>query len=588
MFNRTFGWVQNPSDFKKLKLTVQIFDPSSKHYQHLRDKLVQQKIVCFDDIRRNLQTKLNNDIDMFSYTELVGSSKDKFDHSTGGDRSKAEANSLIQISWLPQQWKRTGKLFTDNWTSDGFLRWAVSLNFLSADRDTDMFSITDLGKEFSQTAEDSDEEAELLTRALLSYPPATQVLKVLSENIGYHTKFFIGEQLGFRGERGFTSYDEKLMIDWLKNAPKKERSKIRSDVEGTSDKYARLISGWLKKLGLISTHSSKISQKGEEFASFQSYRITAKGKHAIRQAHGSSKNSRVEKYLMWEFLATDGKNRDYIRTRRAYILKILQKTKSFNVMLTKLKEKGFHDDEAIIRNDIAGLNTFGLRIEYGNQTVDLKDLISDFSIPNLNVTTILKDVESERRKAEFMRRTNLATKYIELLDIAFDGNRNRDFEMITAELFHKIYKLDSILLGGGRKPDVLVSTNKFGMIIDTKAYGEGYSKSISEADKMIRYIEDNQKRDIERNPTLWWEDFEEHIPQDQFYFIWVSGKFVGRFQEQLDYTANQTNTKGGALNVDQLLLGADAVMKGLLDPHDLPKYINNNEIILVGESYEKN
>lgn len=588
MFNRTFGWVQNPSDFKKLKLTVQIFDSSSAHYRHLRDELIQQEIIYFEDIRNQLQTKLTNNIDVFSYTELVGSSKDKFDRSTGGQRSKAEANSLIQISWLPQQWKKTGKHFTDNWTSDGFLRWAVSLNFVRADRNTDMFSITDLGKEFSQTAEDSDEEAELLTRALLSYPPATQVLKILSENIGYHTKFFIGDQLGFRGEKGFTSYDEKLMIDWLKSAPKKDRSKIRSDVEGTSDKYARMISGWLKKLGLVSTLSTKINNGNETFASFQGYGITAKGKHAIRQAHGSSKNSRIEKYLMWEFLATDGKNRDYIRTRRAYIVEFLQETKSFNVLLTKLKEKGFNDDEEIIKNDIEGLNTFGLRIEHDDQTIELKDVIHDFSIPNLNVTTILKDEESEKRKAYFMRHTNLAPKYIELLDIAFDGSRNRDFEMVTAELFRKVYKLDSLLLGGGRKPDGLVFTNKFGMIIDTKAYGEGYSKSISEADKMIRYIEDNQKRDIERNPTVWWEDFDDHIPLDQFYFIWVSGKFVGRFQDQLDYTASQTNTRGGALNVEQLLLGADAVMKGHLDAHDLPKYINNNEIIFVGESDGEN
>ena len=30
---RTFGWVQNPSDFTKLKKTVQVFDPQSKQYE---------------------------------------------------------------------------------------------------------------------------------------------------------------------------------------------------------------------------------------------------------------------------------------------------------------------------------------------------------------------------------------------------------------------------------------------------------------------------------------------------------------------------------------------------------------------------
>ncbi|MEG2708665.1 MAG: restriction endonuclease FokI recognition domain-containing protein, partial [Vagococcus sp.] len=33
MISRTYGWVQNPSDFSKLKLVVQLFDATSTHYQ---------------------------------------------------------------------------------------------------------------------------------------------------------------------------------------------------------------------------------------------------------------------------------------------------------------------------------------------------------------------------------------------------------------------------------------------------------------------------------------------------------------------------------------------------------------------------
>ena len=40
MSSRTYGWVQNPSDFSKLKLVVQIFDSSSDHYKRLRDHLI--------------------------------------------------------------------------------------------------------------------------------------------------------------------------------------------------------------------------------------------------------------------------------------------------------------------------------------------------------------------------------------------------------------------------------------------------------------------------------------------------------------------------------------------------------------------
>src|SRR5699024_3295790 len=217
---------------------------------------------------------------------------------------------------------------------------------------SDMFTITDLGKEFAFTEDDSNEEQELLINSLLKYPPATQVLRILSENDGYKTKFFIGNQLGFRGEKGFTSYDETLMIDWIKSAPEHEITSIRNDVEGTSDKYARMISTWLKKLGLIYSHSEKIEKNSGKFNNFMAYEITAKGKHSLRQANGFSSNSRVRKHVMWEFLATNGSNRNYVRTRRAHILKSLQETSSFNVLLDKLKQSGF-DDDKYINNFIA-------------------------------------------------------------------------------------------------------------------------------------------------------------------------------------------------------------------------------------------
>ena len=118
------------------------------------------------------------------------------------------------------------------------------------------------------------------------------------------------------------------MQDWLLNGTVSEQSTIKSDVEGTSDKYARMIANWLYKLGLVTKITPKVETINGEISGFQVYRLTGKGRHAIRQAHGSAKNKKVTKYLTWEFLATDGANRDYIRTRRAYILQLLQKTKN--------------------------------------------------------------------------------------------------------------------------------------------------------------------------------------------------------------------------------------------------------------------
>ena len=40
---RTFGWVQNPSNFESLKKVVAIFDNTSKTYNELKDKKMGKK-----------------------------------------------------------------------------------------------------------------------------------------------------------------------------------------------------------------------------------------------------------------------------------------------------------------------------------------------------------------------------------------------------------------------------------------------------------------------------------------------------------------------------------------------------------------
>lgn len=577
MIIRTYGWVQNPSDFDKLKLVVQIFDPTSLHYANLTHNLV-PNYIPLQGIKNKLLQKLNNSSDEFSYTELVGTSK----NSSGApakNRKEAIADGLIQVTILPQSSETTGKMWTDNWTADGYLRWALSLNFVKHDRETDLCKITDLGLKFSASPSKSNTEQDILRKALLSYPPASQVLNILEKAKEPVTKFYIGNQLGFSGEKGFTSYDETLMKEWFANGTVEEQKKIKSDVEGTSDKYARMICNWLEKVGYVSKQATTVKTVNGEKAGFQNYSITARGVHALNQANGSSKNNRVKKFLTWEFLAVDGKNKNYVRSRRAYILQFLKTTKSFNALINSLRTLGFNDDIEIIKNDIRGLNNFGINIQENGNAVNLKDDFLDFTIPNLDLTAELKDKAADAIKAKFLKLTGLSMKYIELLDIAYDSSRNRDFEILTADLFKNVYGLEAMHLGGGRKPDAIAQTNHFGIIIDTKAYGNGYSKSISQEDEMVRYIEDNQQRSITRNSVEWWKNFNSSIPSTAFYFLWVSSKFVGKFDDQLLSTYNRTNTYGGALNVEQLLMGAYKVKAGLLGIDKIPSYFKNKEIV---------
>lgn len=576
MISRTYGWVQNPSDFKKLKLVVQIFDPTSEHYKKLKTDLV-PKYIPLQDIKNQLLTKLNSSCSDFSYTELVGTTKNK-DGEIAKKRKEAIADGLIQVTILPQSYKTSGKMWTDNWTADGYLRWALSLNFVQHDRNNDICKITDLGKRFSSSENSSLEEENILKTALLSYPPAFQVLKILSNSKTPVSKFYIGNHLGFCGEKGFTSYDESLMTEWFKTGTVEEQKKIKRDIEGTSDKYARMICNWLEKIDLVAKQSTRVKTINGEKAGFLKYYITGKGKHAFMQADGSSKNSKIIKFFTWEFLATDGKNKNYVRSRRAYILKHLKKTTSFDKLIDNLRNLGFNDSIEIIENDIDGLNNFGIQIEKNDNSIVLRDNFYDFTIPILNLTEELKDNETNKLKSDFLQRTGLPMKYIELLDIATDSNRNRDFEIITAELFKNVYGLDAMHLGGGRKPDGIVYTNNFGIIVDTKAYSNGYSKSMSEEDKMVRYIEDNKLRDTNINSTEWWKNFNPNIPNNSFYFLWVSSKFIGKFNEQLANTHNRTSTNGGALNVEQLLMGAYKVKKGDLSVQEIPFYFLNKEI----------
>ena len=97
-------------------------------------------------------------------------------------------------------------------------------------------------------------------------------------------------------------------------------------------------------------------QNGQE-ESLQGYKITGRGIIALHRSMGHSSNQRIEKFIMWEFFATDGHNRDYIRSRRANIVKLLISTISFKNLVSEMRNNGFQDPEDIFLSDIDGLYT---------------------------------------------------------------------------------------------------------------------------------------------------------------------------------------------------------------------------------------
>lgn len=259
------------------------------------------------------------------------------------------------------------------------------------------------------------------------------------------------------------------MVDWLINADtSSEVRKVRSDVEGTSDKYARMISGWLKKVGYVDTRQGdQLSNSKNATKGFQKYFITGRGLHALRQSLGSSKNNQQEKFIMWEFLGVKGSDRDYNRMRRAKILKFLENSTSYNSLLSYIKSEGFEDDETIIKNDIKGFNNSGIRISKKGNNIHLLDTLNDFSLPDISVNRTDTERKQAKLKEKYLRFIDYDDKYVELLEIAYDGRRYLDFEMLTAELIKNVYRISAEHLGGGRKPDGVAYTDSYGVIFDT-------------------------------------------------------------------------------------------------------------------------
>jgi len=205
----------------------------------------------------------------------------------------------------------------------------------------------------------------------------------------------------------------------------------------------------------------------------------------------------------------------------------------------------------------------------------LNDEINDFVIPIIENSeksefTIEKDTLREKLDV-------LSHEYLSLVDLAYDSNQNRLFEMKTIELLIKECNYKGIHLGGSRKPDGIIYTdndfNNYGVIIDTKAYSNGYNLPISQVDEMVRYVEENNKREKERNNNEWWKEFDGNI--DTFYFSFISGRFIGNIEEKLQRITIFTNVYGNAITIATLLYIANEIKANRLNNMDVVKYFDN-------------
>ena len=400
------------------------------------------------------------------------------------------------------------------------------------------------------------------------------------------TKFELGQKLGFVGEDGFTSLPQDILIMTLANEEDtKEKNKLRTDTEGSSDKYARMIAKWLIKLDLVKQVTKKVTvQIGTNTYTEnigQSYVITAKGIKALNRARGKSKFKRIPKNISWEMLATKGADRDYIRTRRAYIIKILVESQN-GLTLEEIRDRleliyMMSELFTVVKDDIDGLVNIGLNISMKNGKYYFDDAINDFRIPRIKDETREKSEITIKKDALREKLDILSHEYLSLLDLSFDSKQNRLFEMKVVELLTKECKYEGVHLGGSRKPDGIIYTsnlpNNYGVIIDTKAYSKGYDLPISQVDEMTRYVEENNKRDKTRNQNEWWNGFDQNI--DEFYFSFISGEFKGNINEKLERIFISTKRAGAAITIMSLIELANEIKAKRMKLEDVKNVFKN-------------
>lgn len=588
MAKRTFGWIQNPSSIENLKRVVGIFVAKSKFYEELM----------------SVKLPLLRSLDLFSspslyldFVQILRSKKAipyemlKGKGAGGQARSTAKCSGLVQAVLDGQQFKnyvlngepiRIKKPYVDDWSADGFLRWAISLGFLNYNYEKDTCAITAIGERFV-TARSKYVEDEILGKAFVSYPPICRVLRLLSEE-KHMTKFEIGSQLGFMDEEGFTSFPQNIWVQAYMEADDDEKKRLRSDIEGSSDKYARMICGWLTTLGWVVKKPKDIvvsmGLKEYKCRISSAFEITDIGLQKYKELTGKESKARVPKIVYREMLASKAPNSDYLRMRRLLILIYLgdHTPRTIDDISLYLDSMGLEETTTTIKDDLIGLVGIGLDIQKEGEFYTLDDKIEKL-VPYKDLlakgnTDVIVVKERVRNKLHYINH-----KYLTLIDYAFSGkDKCVDFELYTMDLLVNELAFHGKHLGGSRRPDGLFYYGQNGIIVDNKTYSKGFTITRHMADEMIRYIQENNDRSYERNRSLWWNYFATDV--NHFNYVFVSSLFKGKYGDMLNNIKQSTGIDGCVLTVENLLYYADAIKGNLISRKDfMQKFGVNTELV---------
>ena len=594
---RTFGWVQNPGDLSKLKKVVSVFLFDSKNNKWLRNErlplLLKYKLISSSDYNDFIKYLSSKKITI-PYRILKGKGVKK-----GEKRSDAICTGIFQAI-IDGQYNKTykdnkgksatfKKPYVDDWSADGYLRWAISCGLLEYDEKSDSCYISELGKTLALSADESKEEYDTLSIALLSYPPVCRILSLLQQKDD-QTKFDLGSNLGFKGELGFTSIPQDIYLcDYTEALTAKDKGKVRSSLEGDSDKYARGIASWCSQMNWVESSRKRVTgsyRKKQYSADLQTFSITRLGEKALIKAKGNSSNPKIPKNVLFQMLASNkNSGADYLRYLRASIIKVLEPSpKSLGQIKEALKGYQLDIDEDTIIDNIQGLVSIGINITNNKDKYKLEDKIEKLDLPPRS--SCVKDEVNDIVDRVRVKLKNIDHKYLILISLAYSNETERtkknsdarDFEIQTAELFTKELGFNGIRLGESNKPDVLISFDANGTIIDNKSYKDGFNIPRVTSDQMIRYINENKQRTTQLNPNEWWKNFDSSV--SNYTFLFVTSFLKGSFKNQIEYISNATNgTRGAAINVENLLYISEDIKSGKIKQSDFYSEFKNDEIV---------
>lgn len=357
-----------------------------------------------------------------------------------------------------------------------------------------------------------------------------------------------------------------MWVQAYEESTEEERKIIRRDLEGSSDKYARMICGWLEAIGWVSKRTKTVKEtygvKSYTCDISSAFEITALGELNYRRAIGKSKKARIPKVVYREMLASKPSNADYLRKRRSLILEYLKnhKLRSIDDIKSFLSTKKIDEETETIKDDMKGLVNIGMDIEYDGSCYKLKDNIEKLTPYSNDVVNEITDAVEIKERVR-LKLQNVDHKYLTLIDYAFSGRDNdKNFEIYTIDLLVNELTFNGIHLGGTRKPDGIFYHNQNGVIIDNKAYSKGFTITRGMADEMTRYVQENNDRNPERNSNQWWLNFGENV--NHFNFVFISSLFKGEIMHMLNNIKQGTGVDGSVLNVENLLYYADAIKGG--------------------------